>query len=68
MGTDAPTTVFEFLLDLSTGFAYDVLRDRTKQLDMSEHRRRVLEHFSDTLCLDELHLGRFSPCFWRPSH
>ncbi len=39
MGTDAPTTVFEFLLDLSTGFAYDVLRDRTKQLDMSEHRK-----------------------------
>ena len=50
----------EFLLDLSTGFVYDVLRDRAKQLDMSEHRRRVLEHFSGTLCVDELHLGRFN--------
>jgi transposase-like protein len=50
----------EFLLELSTGFAYDVLRDRAKQLDMSEHRRKVLEHFSGTLCVDELHLGRFT--------
>ncbi len=50
----------EFLLDLSTGFVYDVLRDRAQQLDMSEHRRRVLEHFSGTLCVDELHLGRFT--------
>ena len=47
----------EFLLDLSTGFVYDVLRDRATQLDMSEHRRRVLEHFSGTLCVDELALG-----------
>src|SRR5262249_5534176 len=50
----------EFLLDLSTGFIYDVLRDRAKRLDMSEHRRKVLKHFSGTLCVDELHLGRFS--------
>jgi len=50
----------EFLLDLSTGFVYDVLRQRAKQLDMSEHRRRVLDHFSGTLCVDELHLGRFT--------
>ena len=49
----------EFLLDLSTGFVYDVLRDRAAQLDMAEHRRMVLEHFSGTLCVDELHLGRF---------
>ena len=27
---------------------------------MSEHRRKVLEHFSGTLCVDELHLGRFT--------
>src|SRR4051812_29988845 len=27
---------------------------------MSEHRRMVLEHFSGTLCVDELHLGRFT--------
>ena len=50
----------EFLLDLSTGFVYDVLRDRARQLDMAEHRRKVLEHFSGTLCVDELHLGRFT--------
>src|SRR3954467_9338419 len=35
----------EFLLDLSTGFVYDVLRGHAAQLDMSEHRRAVLEHF-----------------------
>lgn len=50
----------EFLLDLSTGFIYDVLRGHAEQLDMSEHRRKVLEHFSGTLCVDELHLGRFT--------
>ena len=50
----------EFLLDLSPGFVYDVLRDRAQQLDMAEHRRKVLEHFSGTLCVDELHLGRFT--------
>jgi hypothetical protein len=50
----------EFLLDLSPGFVYDVLRDRAQQLDMAEHRRKVLEHFSGTLGVDELHLGRFT--------
>src|SRR5206468_6152489 len=50
----------EFLLDLSTGFVYDVLHDRARQLDMSEHRRKVLELFSGMLCIDELHLGRFT--------
>lgn len=50
----------EYLLDLSTGFAYDVLRDRARQLDLSEHRREVLSRFSGTLCVDELHLGRFA--------
>src|SRR5215210_4053589 len=50
----------EFLLDLSTGFVYDVLRDHAGQLDMAAHRRTVLEHFSGTLCVDELHLGRFT--------
>jgi hypothetical protein len=50
----------EFLLDLSTGFVYDVLRDRVAQLDLAAHRRQVLEHFSGTLCVDELHLGRFT--------
>ncbi len=48
----------EFLLDLSAGFVYDVLRDHAASLDMAAHRRRVLEHFRGTLCVDELHLGR----------
>ena len=26
---------------------------------MAEHRRKVLDLFSGTLCVDELHLGRF---------
>jgi transposase-like protein len=50
----------EFLLDLSTGFVYDTLRDRAAQLDMAAHRRMVLDRFSGTLCVDELHLGRFT--------
>jgi hypothetical protein len=50
----------EFLLELSSGFVYDVLRDHAGQLDMAAHRREVLEHFSGTLCVDELHLGRFT--------
>ena len=50
----------EYLLDLSTGFVYDLLRDRAASLDMAVHRREVLEHFSGTLCVDELHLGRFT--------
>jgi hypothetical protein len=50
----------EFLLDLSTGFVYDVLRDHAASLDLAAHRRKVLEHFSGTLCVDELHLGRFT--------
>jgi hypothetical protein len=50
----------EFLLDLSTGFVDDVLRDRAAELDMAAHRHMVLERFSGTLCIDELHLGRFT--------
>lgn len=50
----------EFRLDLSTGFVYDVLHDHAASLDLAEHRRKVLSHFSGTLCVDELHLGRFT--------
>ena len=50
----------EFFLELSPGFVYDVLRDHARQLDMSAHRRKVLALFSGTLCIDELHLGRFT--------
>lgn len=49
----------EYLLELSCGFVYDVLRDHAASLDMAAHRRKVLERFSGTLCVDELHLGRF---------
>src|SRR6056297_2833761 len=48
----------EFLLDLCTGFVYDVLRDRAAELDLAAHRCMVLQRFSGTLCVDELHLGR----------
>ncbi|MGZ3392241.1 MAG: ISL3 family transposase [Isosphaeraceae bacterium] len=50
----------EFLLDLSSGFVYDVLHDFAAGLDMAAHRRKVLANFSGTLCVDELHLGRFT--------
>jgi Transposase len=50
----------EFLLNLSTGFVYGVLRDRAAGLDMAAHRRLVLDRFSGTLCVDEMHLGRFT--------
>src|SRR5512135_1776501 len=50
----------EYLLDLSTGFVSDVLHGHAEALDMSEHRRMVLKHFRGTLCVDELHLGRFT--------
>jgi hypothetical protein len=50
----------EFYLDLSSGFVYDVLRDHAAGLDMAAHRRKILEHFSGTLCVDELRLGRFT--------
>jgi hypothetical protein len=50
----------EYLLELSVGFVHDVLRDHAASLDMAAHRRTVLENFSGTLCVDELHLGRFT--------
>jgi hypothetical protein len=50
----------DFLLNLSSGFVYDCLRDAVAELDMSVHRERVLREFSGTLCVDELHLGRYT--------
>jgi transposase-like protein len=50
----------DFLLDLSDGFVYDCLHREVRRLDLAEHRRWVLDHFSGTLCVDELHLGRFT--------
>jgi hypothetical protein len=48
----------DYFLDLSDGFVYDCLDREVKRLDMADHRRWVLERFSGTLCIDELHLGR----------
>ena len=48
----------DFLLDLSDGFVYDCLDWQVRRLDLVDHRRWVLEHFSGTLCVDELHLGK----------
>jgi hypothetical protein len=50
----------EFLLDLSTGFIYDVLHEHAQRRNISEHRREALKHVSGTLCADDLHLGRFT--------
>lgn len=50
----------DFLLELSTGFVYDCLHDAARQLDMAEHRQEVLERFRGVLCIDELHLGKFT--------
>jgi transposase-like protein len=50
----------DFLLNLSTGFVYDCLHDAARQLDMAEHRQQVLKCFSGVLCIDELHLGKFT--------
>src|SRR4051794_26869048 len=46
--------------DLVLDRVIDVLRDRAAALDMAEHRRMVPGRFSGTLCVDELHPGRFA--------
>lgn len=48
----------DFLLELSSGFVYDCLDRQLRRLNLPEHRKRTLENFSGTLCIDELHLGR----------
>lgn len=50
----------DFLLDLSSGFVYDCLFDAAAALDMAEHRRMVIERFRGVLCVDEIHLGKFT--------
>jgi hypothetical protein len=50
----------DFLVELSDGFVYDCLRWQLARLDLAQHRRMVLERFSGTLCVDELHLGRYT--------
>jgi len=50
----------DFFLKLSEGFVYDCLRWKVAQLDLPTHRQMVLQKFSGTLCIEELHLGRFT--------
>ena len=50
----------EFFLELSEGFVYDCLRWQVGRLDLAVYRRQVLERFSGTLCVDELHLGAYT--------
>jgi hypothetical protein len=50
----------EFYLELSTGFVYDCLHDAAARLDLSAHREHILQAFSGTLCIDELHLGQYT--------
>jgi hypothetical protein len=50
----------DFLVALSDGFVYDCRRWQLGRLDLAEHRRLVLERFSGTLCVDELHLGDYT--------
>ena len=50
----------DFGLKLSQGFVYNCLRWKVARLDLAPHRQMVLEKFSGTLCVDELHLGRFT--------
>jgi hypothetical protein len=50
----------DFHLELSEGFIYDCLDWQLRQLNLPEHRRRTLERFSGTLCVDEIHLGKYT--------
>ena len=50
----------DFLLELSTGFVYDCLHDAAAALDLSEHRRTIIERFRGVLCVDEIHLGNYT--------
>lgn len=47
----------DFYLDLSTGFLYDCLDWKIRQVDGAAYRHWTLTHFSGTLCIDEIHLG-----------
>jgi hypothetical protein len=47
----------DFLLDLSAGFLSDCLEWKVRQTEMPAYRQWTRDHFSGTLCVDELHLG-----------
>ncbi len=50
----------DFLLELSVGFVYDCVHDMVGQTEMAAHRQLVLERFSGVLCVDEIHLGKYT--------
>jgi hypothetical protein len=50
----------DFLLHLSDGFVYDCLRWQLTRTNLDQHRHMVLQRFSGTLCVDELHLGGYT--------
>ena len=50
----------DFLITLSDGFIYDCLRWQLTRIDLAQHRQLVLQRFSGTLCVDELHLGVYT--------
>jgi hypothetical protein len=50
----------DFLLTLSDGFVYDCRRWQRARLDLAQHRQMVLQRFSGTPCVDELHLGSYT--------
>jgi Transposase len=50
----------DFLVALSDGFLYECLRWQLTRIDLAQHRQLVLKRFSGTLCVDELHLGRYT--------
>src|SRR3954466_11094711 len=50
----------DFLVRLSDGFLYECLRWQLARIDLAQHRQMVLQRFSGTLCVDELHLGRYT--------
>lgn len=50
----------DFLLELSVGFVYDCLHDMVQRTELAEHRAMVIELFSGTLCVDEIHLGKYT--------
>src|SRR5262245_36013192 len=50
----------DFYLKLSEGFVYDCIRWAVARLALPAHRRMVSERASGTLCIYELHLGRFT--------
>jgi hypothetical protein len=47
----------DFCLDLSSGFLYDCLDWKIRQLNGAAYRQWTLAEFSGTLCVDEIHLG-----------